>query len=158
MAVWVRFFLGVFLSLGLLGSAVAATESAPVEPFIVVKADGKTMDEVLRDLKRAIAEHNYVFIRQQTIDMGLVPEADENKNIMVVYFCNFSMLAEALKQEKRVGVYLPCRVTLIRDGDGVRMLVMNPKFVSGALHEERLGAMCEQLTADYRDILAEATL
>jgi len=158
MAVWVRFFLGVFLSLGLLGSAVAATESAPVEPFIVVKADGKTMDEVLRDLKRAIAEHNYVFIRQQTIDMGLVPEADENKNIMVVYFCNFSMLSEALKQEKRVGVYLPCRVTLIRDGDGVRMLVMNPKFVSGALHEERLGAMCEQLTADYRDILAEATL
>jgi cytochrome c oxidase cbb3-type subunit 3 len=127
-------------------------------PFIVVKATGKTMDEAVADLKRSIADHNYVFIRQQALDMGLVSDASEDKDILIVYFCNFGMLDSSLKVDKHVGVYLPCRVTLIREADGVRMVVMNPKFVGHALGDKNLKEICERLTADYTEILNEATL
>lgn len=152
---WLRLFF-----MGLLGvlpfSAQAATE--PVSPFIVVKAQGKTMGEALADLQRSIGDHNYIFIRQQSLDMGLVSEADENRSVVIVYFCNFGMLNASLKVDKHVGVYLPCRVTLIQEADGVRMVVMNPKFVGRVLDDKSLAEICERLTADYLDILNEASL
>jgi cytochrome c oxidase cbb3-type subunit 3 len=77
---------------------------------------------------------------------------------VIVYFCNFGMLHASLKVDKLVGVYLPCRVTLIREADGVRMVVVDPKFVGSTLGDMELADICEQLSADYRDILVEATL
>lgn len=158
MTVTKRMLSAMLLWMGLVGGVFAATEAQPASPFITVKAAGKTMDEAVADLKRSIAEHNYVFIREQALDMGLVPEASEDKSIVIVYFCNFGMLDRSLKADRHVGVYLPCRVTLIREPDGVRMVVMNPKFVGNALGDQNLADICERLTADYGDILSEASL
>ncbi len=155
-----RFLPAFFLAAGLVGTVQASVDQ-PVPgdvPFIEIKASGKTMEEAVADLKRSIADNNYVFIRQQALDMGLVSQDSEDRNIVIVYFCNFGMLDSSLKVDKHVGVYLPCRVTLIREADGVRLVVMNPKFVGGALGDKSLAEICERLAADYRNILNEASL
>lgn len=147
----------LFCTLLCWAAGAQATAEPDESPFIVVKANGKTMEAALSDLKRSITDHNYVFVRQQAIDMGLVSAESEDKGIMIVYFCNFGMLDTSLKADKQVGVFLPCRVTLIREADGVRMIVMNPKRLGSALDNQKLAGICDTLLADYRDILTEAT-
>ena len=146
----------------LLALHAGAEETAPASdafvPFIVVEAYGKTLKQAAADLKRAIDGNNYVYIREQTLDSRLVPQSQENPDILIIYFCNFGMLDKALKLDKRVGIFLPCRVTLIRGVDSVRMIAVNPKFISKSLGDARLAEICKRLADDYQTILNEASL
>lgn len=126
-------------------------------PFLLART-GKSMRQSLIDLKQAIADNNYVFIREQSVDGRLTRPADENRNVVFVYFCNFSMLDRALKVDERVGVFLPCRVTLIQRPQGVDLIAVNPKLIGTRLNDARLDDICDQLTRDYRSILDEASL
>ena len=125
--------------------------------FIVAKMN-KSMDQALGDLKQAITNNNYVFIRQQNVDKGLTNPDQENSRVIFVYFCNFDLLNQALKIDRRVGVFLPCRITLIQTPDGVKMIAVNPKLISKHLNNQRLAEICNQLTRDYNQILEEAAL
>ena len=127
-------------------------------PFFIVAKMNKSMDQALGDLKQAITNNNYVFIRQQNVDKGLTNPEQENSRVIFVYFCNFGLLNQALKIDRRVGVFLPCRITLIQTPDGVKMIAVNPKLISKHLSNQRLAEICNQLTRDYNQILEEAAL
>lgn len=128
-----------------------------IQPLIAVTTT-KTMQKALADVKTAITSNNYVFIREQSINSRLTVTGAENSKVIIVYFCNFYMLSRALKMESRVGVFLPCRITLIQKSGHVQMVAINPKFVSSQLNEQRLNKICKQLNHDYRAILEEASL
>ena len=121
-----------------------------IPPLIVV--------QVLTDLKEAIKNNNYVFIRQQTIDNRLTKSGKENGQVILVYFCNFGMLNRALKWDRRVGVFLPCKITLIQKSNFIVLAAVNPKMISLALDQNELDDLCDKLTRDYSLILDEATL
>lgn len=126
-------------------------------PFITVKA-AKTMQQTLTDLNQAIINNNYTFIRQQNINNRLTTATAENEGVKLVYFCNFSMLSKALSIDSRVGVFLPCKITLIQREDHVEMIAVNPKFISARINDNRLEKICDQLTHDYSSILEEAAI
>jgi len=125
--------------------------------FIEVRMN-KSVDQALADLKQAITNNNYVFIRQQNVDSGLTNIAQENSRVIFVYFCNFSLLDQALKIDRRVGVFLPCKITLIQTAQGVAMIAVNPKQVSKHLNDQRLNEICDPLARDYRRTLEEASI
>jgi cytochrome c oxidase cbb3-type subunit 3 len=145
------------IGLAMPSSGQGDTTSGPVPPLLIVKTD-KTMQQALADLKQGIADNNYVFIRQQNLDSRLTNEPAENKQVILVYFCNFSMLNRALRTDNRVGVFLPCKITLVKRNDHVEMIAVNPKMISKKLNEEKLNAICNKLTQDYRLILEDATV
>jgi cytochrome c oxidase cbb3-type subunit 3 len=126
-------------------------------PLIVVKTT-KSMQQVLADLKEAIKNNNYVFIRQQNIDSRLTNKAAENGRVILVYFCNFSMLNRALQLDHRVGVFLPCKITLIQRSGHIELVAINPKLISARLKEKSLNEICDHLTRDYHQILEDAVL
>ncbi|MEJ2441006.1 MAG: DUF302 domain-containing protein [Gammaproteobacteria bacterium] len=128
-----------------------------MQPLIIVTTT-KTMQQALAAVKVAIANNNYVFIRKQTINSHLIDKNQEDHKIILVYFCNFSMLHRALRLEKRVGVFLPCKITLIQKADHVEMVAINPKFISYRLKEKRLDKICKQLIEDYMAILEDASI
>lgn len=138
-------------------ACLADFAAAADETFISVKT-GKSMQQAMADLEQAVASHNYVVLRRFHVDAGLVPRTAENQEVVLVYFCNFAMLSQALAVDNRVGLFLPCRVTLIQRKDGVEMLALNPKTISKRLGDPRLDAICDQLTRDYKEILEEAAL
>lgn len=128
-----------------------------MQPLIIVNTT-KTMQQALAAVKAAIANNNYVYIREQNINSHLIDIKQENRKIIMVYFCNFSMLYRALQLEKRVGVFLPCKITLIQKTDHIEMVAINPKFISYRLNDKRLNPICEQLIKDYRAILEDASI
>lgn len=138
-------------------ASLANEDQGEAAPLLMVKTF-KTMDEALFDLKNAIADRNYVFIRQQNVDSRLTHSGTENGEVILVYFCNFHMADRALKIDPRVGVFMPCKITLIRKADHIQMVAINPHMMSKQLQRTELSEICKQLTRDYKSILEEASL
>jgi len=112
----------------------------------------------VENIKLAIGNNNFVFIREQKLESGLVPEGQEAPAEHIVYFCNFGLLNQALATDPRVGLFLPCRITVVEREGKVKMLVANPKRLSRIFNNSELNEMCDQVTNMYKSIMEEAAL
>ena len=147
----------LFLFLAWLWAGLA--QAVDAEPMILTAtAQGRTMDQVIAALNQAVVNHNYTFVRQQSIDSRLVPYAQEVRSVRLFYFCNFARMDKALRLDQRAAQMMPCRITLVETPTGVDLMAVNPAWVTldmnnAALHEE-----CLDLKQDYLAILEEATI
>ena len=114
----------------------------------------RTIDKV----KTAIGAANLRLIRIQTLDQGIVKEGTENRDQTIIYSCDFKFLNEALKIDPRVGLFLPCRITVVRQGDRVQVMAVNPKRLSRIFNNAELNLLCEKMHDIYLAILEESTL
>ena len=126
-------------------------------PTIVMDSPHDLATTVAR-LKQSIGDNNFSFIREQKLDDGLVPVGQEDARRHIVYFCNFALLSEALRTDPRVGLFLPCRITVVEQGGKVRMLAANPKRLSRLFNNSELNRMCDEMARTYRTIMDDATL
>ena len=116
------------------------------------------LQTTIDNVKNAATSHNFIFIREQTLDSDLAPAGKENPKQHLVYFCNFSFLNQALATDPRVGLFLPCRITVVEDKGKVRLLAVNPKRLSKIFNNSELNDMCDEMTRHYKTIMEEATL
>ena len=128
------------------------------ESPILVRESPYTLERTVDKVKTAIGAANMRLIRIQTLDQGLVPEDRENHEQIIVYSCDFGFLNEALKVDPRVGLFLPCRVNVVRRGDKVLLMTINPKRLSRVFNNAELNAMCDQMYEVYTSILEEVIL
>lgn len=152
----IRILLPLWLISGIGFAGMAHAESEPA--MLTRSLPGKSMDEVIRQVKNAIVSHNYTFVREQAIDSRLVPDGWEAKSAHIIYFCNFDKMNRALAIDVRAAQFLPCRITLLEVENGVELVVVNPAWVSESLGNPLLHQDCLQLKADYLGILDEASL
>lgn len=116
------------------------------------------LEQTLENLKQAVIGRNFRIIREQYLDEGLAPQGEENHRQVILYFCNFSFLHEALGIDPRVGLFLPCRVTLVETQHGVLVMSINPKNLSRLFNNAELDKACQQMHDLYEEIIEEATL
>jgi cytochrome c oxidase cbb3-type subunit III len=112
----------------------------------------------IENVRKAVGSNNFVLIREQALNSGLVAEDKEDPKQHIIYFCNFGMLNQALATDPRVGLFLPCRITVVERAGKVRMLAVNPKRLSRIFNNAELNEMCDQITKMYTAIMEEATL
>lgn len=136
----------------------AARHSPDHEPPILVRDSPYSLDETVEKVKMAIGGANMRLIRIQTLDQGYVPEGQENHDQTIVYSCDFGFLNEALKVDPRVGLFLPCRVTVVKQGDKVRVMSINPKQLSRVFNNTELDQLCDRMYQVYTEILEESVL
>lgn len=128
------------------------------ESPVLVRTSPYSLEETLEKVKTAIGAANMRLIRIQTLDQGFVPTGQEDHSRTIVYSCDFAFLNEALKVDPRVGLFLPCRVTVVRQGDRVQVMTINPKRLSRIFNNSELNQMCEQMHQVYESILEEVVL
>ena len=124
------------------------------KPVIEVRSD-LPPKELIPLLKMAINSHNFVFIRQQTLYEDLPGDRPENP-VHILHFCSFGLLDRALKQDERVGTFLPCQITVYREGGQTVMSAINPKALSPLFHEPELELYCSLVSERYLRIMQEA--
>ena len=117
-----------------------------------------TLEETVKAVQRAAIGKNFRIIRIQTLDQGLVKAGKENKKQTIIYFCNFEFLNNALAVDPRVGLFLPCRVTVVEQHGKVEVFAINPKYLSRIFNNNELNKLCDEMDKVYQDILEEATL
>ncbi len=117
-----------------------------------------SLEETLENLKQAVVGRNFRIIRVQYFQEGLTSEGEEDPARVMLYFCNFSFLDEALAIDPRVGLFLPCRITLVDTGHGVQVMTINPKNLSRLFNNAELDKACQEMHDIYAEIMEDATL
>lgn len=126
-------------------------------PVIIIDSP-YDLDETVENLKQAITDQNFTLIRTDYLEHGLVEEGKENKKQVVLHFCNFGFLFQALSIDPRVGMFLPCRVTVIEKAGKVQISTINPKRLSKLFNNHELDEYCDQMYEAYNALLEDATL
>ncbi len=135
------------------GARVLESESP-----VLVRESPYSVEETVEKVKTAVGAANMRLIRVQTLDQGFVAEGKENHDQTIVYSCDFGFLNEALKVDPRVGLFLPCRVTVIRHAGKVQVMTINPKRLSRIFNNAELNDLCEQMYQVYLNVLEESIL
>ncbi len=117
-----------------------------------------SFNETVDNVKRAITGSNFVHIRDQSLNFGFDTSPSKNARQTIIYFCNFSFLNEALKIDPRVGMFLPCRITVTENNGKVQMMSINPKHLSQLFNNRELNESCDQMYDIYTGILEDASL
>jgi cytochrome c oxidase cbb3-type subunit 3 len=161
-----------FLALGLneqniddIVSYVRSFEKNPIhwqyaqleEPVMMLESD-YSLDETVENLKRAAVGKNFRVIRVQNLEEGLFEKEQQNKKQVVVYFCNFNFINRALSLDPRIGLFMPCRVTVVQEGDKVHMMAINPRYLSRVYNNAELDQACSEMFDIYAEIMEEASL
>lgn len=117
--------------------------------------DFETTVETLREV---ISSHNYRTFPDRYLEQGLVDELEVNTRQITVRFCNFSKLYDALKKEPRLGVVLPCAITVVENEDGsVQLLTTDVEAVARMFNNKELDGAVQYLKSSYEEILDEVT-
>lgn len=128
------------------------------ESFSIVVDSPYGLDETVENLKQAITDQNFTLIRTEYLEHGLVEEGKENKKQVVLHFCNFGFLFEALSIDPRIGMFLPCRVTVIERDGKVQLTTINPRRLSRLFNNRELDESCDQMYEVYSTLLEDAAL
>lgn len=134
-------------------AAVLETEQA-----VLAMDSPYDLKTTIENVKRAASSNNFLFIREQPLDRGLAPAGQEDPRQHIIYFCNFSMLNAALATDPRVGLFLPCRITVVEQDGKVRMMAVNPKRLSKIFNNAELNTLCDEMTRHYLAIMEEAAI
>jgi cytochrome c oxidase cbb3-type subunit 3 len=140
-----------------LANGFSYSQAFDLEPLIRFES-AYDLEQTLVNLKQAVVGRNFRIIREQYLESGLVSEGEENRKQVILYFCNFAFLNDALALDPRVGLFLPCRVTVLETAEGVIVTTINPKSLSQLFNNSELDDACEQMHSLYTDIMEEATL
>ena len=136
----------------------------PVKPLVAaaettISAESPyTLEETIDNLKEAIVSQNFVLIREDTLEHGLVKEGDEDPSKVILHFCNFKFLFDALAVDPRIGMFLPCQVTVTESAGKVVVATINPLYLSRLFNNDELSEFCERMYDVYASILEDATL
>lgn len=133
------------------------------EPPTLMIESPYSFEETLINVKRAIAGANFIHIRDQALTEGLDitvdnVATDKGSRQTIVYFCNFNFLYDALKIDPRVGMFLPCRITIVEQAGRVQMMSINPKHLSQLFNNNELDESCDKMYQVYLGILEDASL
>jgi cytochrome c oxidase cbb3-type subunit 3 len=127
------------------------------DPVIEVESS-YTLEETVENLKQSIAGENFMLIRTDFLEFGLVEEGKENPNEVILHFCNFNFLFRAMAVDPRVGLFLPCRVTVVERDGTVMVSTINPLYLSGMFNNAELTGYCTEMHEVYRNLIEDATL
>jgi len=134
------------------------SQEARADNPVIVRDSPYDLNTTVERVKTAVTTNNYFYGRVQTLEYGLTEPANENPKQVIVYFCNISLLNQALAMDPRVGMFLPCRISIVEKNGKVQVMSVNPKVLSRLFNNAELNQMCEQLEQNYTAIMEEATL
>ena len=128
------------------------------DPTIVVDSPYDFVTTVT-NIKQSLQGLNFRYFPDRYLEMGLADDALINKKQLSLRFCNFKQLYKMINIEPRLGVVLPCRVTVVEEDDGsVKIYAMNMKVVSRLFNNAQLIEAAEQMHENILALIDEATL
>ncbi|MFP5418473.1 MAG: c-type cytochrome [Gammaproteobacteria bacterium] len=139
----------------------AAAQDAKTErpdSAVIVRDSPYDLNTTVENVKRAVSNNNFFYGRVQTLEYGMTKPDQENPKQVIVYFCNISLLNQALALDPRVGMFLPCRISIVETGGKVQVMSVNPAVLSQLFNNAEINQLCDQLKSSYAAIMEEATL
>lgn len=129
-----------------------ADSQAPTLSYV----SSSSFKDTVENVKQAIIGANFVLIRVQNLEDGLTPDAEEDPHKVIIYFCNFHLIDDFLKIDPRIGVFLPCRITVTEKNGQVQLQSVNPKILTRLFNNNELRRACDKMAAMYRSVMEDS--
>lgn len=139
-----------------LQSHAALTPDISNEPPILMRTSRYDVAETAARVQDVMTRYNLGIIRAVPFNQGMVDAKDENPEQRIIDGCDFGFLNKALAVDPRVGLFLPCRVTITRQHGKVVVMTINPKRLAAIFNNAELNELCEEMSKLYNDLLDEA--
>jgi cytochrome c oxidase cbb3-type subunit 3 len=124
---------------------------------VLIQESNHSYEKTLENVRRSIDGSNFKLIREQLLVEGFELAQTSAQRETIIYFCNFSKVDRVLRIDKRVGQFLPCRVTVVEQNGKVYVMAINPKYFSRLFANEKLVPVCDEITTMYKQIISEST-
>jgi len=116
-------------------------------------------ETTVANVKMALTGANFRIFPDRLLEEGLIDEFSVNTRQVGVRFCNFNGLYGMLKTEPRLGVVLPCRITIMERADGeVVLAVPNLRVISRWFNNDELVGLWDDMEETFNGIIEEVTL
>lgn len=116
-------------------------------------------DETVDAVRSTISAYNFRTFPDRYVEQGLIDEFSSNKKQVIIRFCNFKRLYDAIRIEPRIGTILPCKITIFETEDGeVKLVAVNIKRYGKLFNNAELDKALEAISETYEEILDEVTL
>ncbi len=136
----------------------ALPPASAAEPPVIVRESGYGVEETVEKLKTAFNVAGLQIVASEYFGQRFVPPDRIDRRRKFVDGCDFNFVNKALAIDPRVGLFMPCRVTVEERDGKVRVLAMNPKFMSTLFNNRELDELCARMTETYIALIEEATL
>ena len=125
------------------------------EPSIVFKST-YNLEQTINKLQNSIKAANYRVYAPKKLLEDLSQNKDVSKQI-VIRFCNFERMQEFIKIEPRLGIVLPCRITVIENEKAqVSVVIENYLRTVNKFNNTQITQAAEELILELGDIIEEA--
>jgi cytochrome c oxidase cbb3-type subunit 3 len=115
-------------------------------------------ETTVANVKQALTGANFRIFPDRYLEQGLFPEWEVNTKQLTIRYCNFRHLYEILKIEPRLGIALPCTITVVENDEGqVQLIAMNMALIARLFNNEQMEKAAAELNTRQLDILEEAT-
>lgn len=128
------------------------------ESPVIVRESEHDIQRTLDRLKTAVGAANMRLIRVVPFEEGIVEKGKEHPKRWLLDACDFAFLNKALAVDPRVGLFLPCRFTVVEHNGKVQVMAVNPKRLSAIFNNAELNDLCTQMHETYTAIIEEAVL
>ncbi len=126
------------------------------EEAIIMHRSPHSFDQTLENVKRAVVDNQFELISFKLGDKHASDKSAHRKKA-TVNFCNYKMINDALAIDPRIGMFLPCQITIVESFSGVEVMSINPKRLSQLFNNDKLDQACQQMHDTYSQIIREAT-
>lgn len=127
------------------------------EPAIIMYRSPYSFDRTVENIKQAVVDNKFKLISFKPGNKRTSTRALAQSKQATVNFCNYEMINDALAIDPRIGMFLPCQITIVETFSGVSAMSINPKRLSQLFNNDELDQACEQMHNTYSKILREAT-
>lgn len=116
--------------------------------FIGKKIVGKSFEEVENAVIEALKPEGFGVVTQMNLEKTFKEKLNEDfRPYKILGVCNPKFAFEALKQDDKIGVMLPCNVCIQQlDDSTIEIFAINPNEVMTGFNVEGLEAFAQQVT------------
>ena len=127
------------------------------EDAIIMYRSPYSFNKTVENIKRVVADNQFKLLSFTLEDERSATATQATKKKARVNFCNYEMISNALAIDPRIGMFLPCQITIVDTISGVQAMSINPKRLSQLFNNDELDKACEKMHDTYSQILREAT-
>jgi len=116
-------------------------------------------DTTVKNLKMALTGLNFRYFPDRYLEMGLGDKSLINTKQLSLRFCNFKQLYQMINTDPRLGIFLPCRITIVENDEGkVQLHLMNMTLISKLFNNDQLTEGAQKMHETMLEVIDEATL
>lgn len=139
-------------------SVPAFEESEFGNELAIVVESPSDFTSTVTAVREALKAANFRLFPERYLEEGLIDEFTHNTQQVSLRFCNFGTLYDMMRIEPRLGIILPCRITVTQQEDGrVLLIAPNIREMASWFNNDELLAMAVRMEETINTIIEEST-